>query len=405
MKNSFFVSIVLTANLLLCNLVHAQIIDYGQWSIPYNPNPKPNKETYDFYLNRYLSDASNFGSYLAEKSENPYVFIRNVQEEKAVVDALKSTSLLSYIKFENGRISIDELSPMDRFGRFVDNKTQLFSMSIGKSMVSYVLGHAICKGTIEGLDHKLNDWPLLEGTLYNQMRILDLINMRAGDQQYVTQSKGFINSQGRSSNPNNYPIKAAVDFYFKNTSPAKPYFNYSDMPPNIILNYIIYRSGKDFDRLMNEIFRDKVKVEENVSFLRQSRGRMDSGQARSSFNATRYDYLRIAKAMLEDWKSDTCVGKYLKDVIRLRMPKDGPEMGRVDPYSSFGAFRGYGGFFHTDYYKLQKGRSVIAMLGTGNQMIVIDFDHERIVTTHAIHNDYDWSLLVGGVIDVGEFKK
>ena len=31
------------------------------------------------------------------------------------------------------------------------------------------------------------------------------------------------------------------------------------------------------------------------------------------FRATRYDYLRIAKAMLDDWQNDTCVGKYLKD--------------------------------------------------------------------------------------------
>jgi hypothetical protein len=405
LKSSILVASMLVVNSLFFNVLNAQVIDYGQWSIPYNPNPKPNKETHEFYLNRYLGDASKFGVYPADKSEDPYVFISKSQKEKTVVDAMNSTSLLSYIMFENGEVSIDELSPAERFGKSVDSKTKLFSMSMGKSVVSYVLGHAICKGTIQGLDHKLNDWPLLEGTLYSQMKILDLINMRAGDQQQVNQSKGFINPQGRSTNPNNFVVRAALDFHFRNTSPDKSYFNYNDMPPNIILNYIIYRSGGGFGRLMNEIFKDKVRVEEGVSFLRQPRGRVDDGLARSSFNATRYDYLRIAKAMLEDWKSDSCVGKYLKDVVRLRMQKDGPEMRRVDPYSSFGAFRGYGGFFHTDYYKLQKGRNVIAMLGSGDQMIVIDFDRERIITTHAIHNDYDWKRIVGDVIDAGGFKK
>jgi hypothetical protein len=37
------------------------------------------------------------------------------------------------------------------------------------------------------------------------------------------------------------------------------------------------------------------------------------------FYATRYDYLRIAKAMLDDWQNDTCVGKYLKTIFENRI--------------------------------------------------------------------------------------
>ena len=40
------------------------------------------------------------------------------------------------------------------------------------------------------------------------------------------------------------------------------------------------------------------------------------------FFATRYDYLRIAKAMLDDWQNDTCVGKYLKTIFENRISKD-----------------------------------------------------------------------------------
>ena len=32
------------------------------------------------------------------------------------------------------------------------------------------------------------------------------------------------------------------------------------------------------------------------------------------FYATRYDYLRIAKAIMDDYQNDTCVGKYLKEI-------------------------------------------------------------------------------------------
>ena len=63
--------------------------------------------------------------------------------------------------------------------------TKLLSNSVGKSLVSYVLGHAICEGYIEGVEHQLTDWPLLQGTLYENVRIIDLLNMRAGDQNHA----------------------------------------------------------------------------------------------------------------------------------------------------------------------------------------------------------------------------
>ena len=39
------------------------------------------------------------------------------------------------------------------------------------------------------------------------------------------------------------------------------------------------------------------------------------------FFATRYDYLRIAKSILDDWQNDTCMGKYLKTIYKNRIPK------------------------------------------------------------------------------------
>ena len=37
--------------------------------------------------------------------------------------------------------------------------------------------------------------------------------------------------------------------------------------------------------------------------------------------ATRFDYLRIAKAIMDDYQNDTCVGKYLKEIYKRRIPK------------------------------------------------------------------------------------
>ena len=52
-------------------------------------------------------------------------------------------------------------------------------------MVSYVVGHAICEGYIKSIDSKVNDWPLVENTLYHNQKLIDLLNFRAGVQKYA----------------------------------------------------------------------------------------------------------------------------------------------------------------------------------------------------------------------------
>ena len=59
------------------------------------------------------------------------------------------------------------------------------SHSMGKSLVSYVTGHAICEGYIDNINVKLNDWPLIQNTLYENSILLDLLNMKGGDQKWV----------------------------------------------------------------------------------------------------------------------------------------------------------------------------------------------------------------------------
>ena len=47
---------------------------------------------------------------------------------------------------------------------------------------------------------------------------------------------------------------------------------------------------------------------------------VNDGTSSYTFYATRYDYLRIAKAILDNWKNDTCVGKYLKKLVKNKIP-------------------------------------------------------------------------------------
>ena len=106
-------------------------------------------------------------------------------EDEFVKKQMKKKSMLSYFYYQDGKVLIDEITPMEKLGEFMNNETKLISMSMNKSVTSYILGHAICDGYIDGVDSKLDDWPILENSLYDNQKLIDLLNMASGDQKYI----------------------------------------------------------------------------------------------------------------------------------------------------------------------------------------------------------------------------
>ena len=141
-----------------------------------------NKNTWDYPLLEYTG-------WVIKGSENHYKFQSNLREDKDVLKEFKNnknTGIISYLLFENDKIVIDvsdipkKVSSGDKI---IDGL--LPSHSMGKSLVSYVTGHAICEGYIDSVNVKLNDWPLIKDTLYEDAVLLDLLNMKGGDQEWV----------------------------------------------------------------------------------------------------------------------------------------------------------------------------------------------------------------------------
>ena len=156
---------------------------YSSWGIPYKSDP--NTDTLLYYLFKEITSDNNHGKIGSRGSDTPYEFEFDLRENKYVKKQMKKTALLSYLLYEDGKITSDEITPKDRFGIIFNNDTQWTSASMGKSLVSYVTGHAICEGYIDGVDARLNDWPLLENTLFYDQKLIDLLNMAAGDQRYA----------------------------------------------------------------------------------------------------------------------------------------------------------------------------------------------------------------------------
>ena len=274
------------------------------------------------------------------------------------LDNRDKTGLVNYVLYENDKIRINKNNYNDKIRK---NKNLLRSNSIGKSLISYVVGHAICKGYIDSVNIKLNDWIVLNDTLYADNTLKQVLNMTSGDHKYIGE-KNF-GDDGLFKNEKNKQInrRTVADsmLWFKGTKKEEensPY-NYSAMSTFVAINYAIYKTGKDYEKLLKEIFTDHVGVKDAVHFIKVSWSPKDieKGSQRYSFFATSDDYLRIAKTIMNDFHSDTCIGDYLRNTYENRIDKkkkEYPSNKGIAQYS-----KQYGGQIH--FSKI--GKSIVCI--------------------------------------------
>ena len=375
---------IVVLGLIICNITYA----------------KKNKNTWDYPLLFYKG-------WEVKGSENHYKFQSNLREDKDVLKEFKNnkeTGIISYLLFEDGKIVIDESDiPISIQGdKIIDGL--LPSHSMGKSLVSYVTGHAICEGYIDSVNVRLNDWPLIKNTLYEDSMLHDLLNMKAGDQEWVGDRRK-VGSDNRikgskNENVNVIGLMKVMNEYLRGTEKSKLVYNYSALTTNVILNYVKYKTGDDWEKLLNKVYSEHVGVKNSVYLQRSKKYlKTDFISARYSFYANRYDYLRIAKAMMDDWHNDTCAGKYLKTIYESRVKKKDStkEADDVGLYT-----KAYGGQFHFDIYGIKKTRKIIGMSGFAGQQILIDLDNKKIIVVNSLFKNYNWKKIVHSVIKKGK---
>ena len=357
-----------------------------------------NKRTWDYPFLDYKE-------WEVKGSENHYKFQSNLREDKDVLKEFKNnknTGIISYLLFEDDKIVID-VSDIPKKVSSGDTIIDglLPSHSMGKSLVSYVTGHAICEGYIDNVNVKLDDWPLIKSTLYDNSVLLDLLNMKGGDQKWVGErmKNGSDNriKGPKKENVNVIGLMKVMNVYLRGSEKSKLIYNYSALTTNVIMNYVKHKAGDNWDKLLHKVFNEHVGVKNSVYFSKSRKYLKydDFVSARYSFYANRYDYLRIAKTMMEDWHNDTCAGKYLKTIYENRVQKkdNTKEADDVGLYT-----KSYGGQFHFDIFGIDKARKIIGMSGFAGQQILIDLDNKRIIVVNSLYRNYNWKKIVHSVI-------
>ena len=356
--------------------------------------------------------------YLIEPSADYTSFEFVSQSHEKIDKQMLHGTLFSFIYFADGKIVYDELPPKGRFNMSLNEQSHFASHSIGKSVTSYLLGHAICNGYIDSTDELVDDWPLMENTLYFGQPLIKLLNMSAGDSHVIAEFSGSFTKTG--SGIHNQPLIVSVqkEGELKNTKPIKDAaYSYSNLTSDVLFNFVAHRVGEDFGTFLQNFYQRKIGIKHPVYLWlnRLEFGEIPSVKSLTSqgawqygISATRYDYLRIAKAILDDWKNDTCEGRYLKELYTKAVPTGKTNNWKQysgNRYPTFGgvALR-YAGQFQTGFFGLTN-KKLLGMNGADGQQIIINFDDSRIIVMNAGQEGYyNTKSLAYDLIKSGKIK-
>ena len=348
---------------------------------------------------RYCFDCMHKYKIGDKTNENYHEFESDLQDNELskIADEQiknKASGLVSYLLWKNNKILVDQ----NRKSKY--RKGYYPSHSVGKSLVGLVTGYALCEGYINHTVFDRIDYPTVADTLYENQKLINLLHMTAGDDPIVGEryydKDNRIN--GKGINVSSTPIKTIMKKYFKGKTGYEPgiNYNYSAMTTNVVMNYVIYKTGDNWEKLLHKVFVEDAKVENRVYFgksleTHRHNNRKSGEYGRYSFYAQRYDYLRIAKMIMDHWNNDTCIGKYLKTMYETKVDK------RFDKYSKFrgnhNAAQSYGGQFHFDPIAIED-RPILMMDGFAGQQVVIDFNNKKIITAHSTDRHYDYYNLI-----------
>ena len=335
------------------------------------------KKVHDEYLEkRIVGSRSKFNNIKIQPANDIKSLTKKLIENKntkKIDKIIKKKSLLSVLYFDGENIVVDKKSEK------IKNDTKLYSMSISKSFLSYILGNAICDGHIKSLDDKISKYvPEAKGTLYENSTFKELINMAAGDINFASRKAGSAkffyaaDIDQRKTTAKDYLLSSSGIKISKKT------FNYNNFLPDLVARAIDVSVPGGLKNLYQD-FANKSGTNSEMFYLTDDNG---WPFLYAFFYANREDFLRLGIQISKDWNSNSCIGNYLNGIEKMKIKTD------KDQNSD------YSGYFWYD----QNNKSRHAQLrGHGGQRIHIDIEKGSVLIYHSITGDYDnksiWRLI------------
>ncbi len=317
----------------------------------------------------------NYKNEIIKKANSPKVLKDNSKPNKKLKKIIKKSDLLSVLYFNGNEIEVNEIS-----SKKMKDTDLMYSMSMAKSYVGYLLGHAVCDGYIKSLDDPIDKYlSETKGTLYEGVSLRDLSNMSAGDAFYF-QEKGY-----KAESPKSYAIPLLVRGipiveFIKKTEKKyqkKQTFDYSNIQTDIVANALDKNIPGGIGKYMQIKVSERAGNTEEMLFFRDNN---NWAILFAFLYSSRMDYLKFGKLIYDDWKSDSCISNYLKEVLNKSVSS---KKKKKDDYKRYSAF------FWTGNKSLKFKH--LRLQGHGGQTMIINFDTGAVLSTHSIRKDYNLS--------------
>jgi CubicO group peptidase (beta-lactamase class C family) len=307
-------------------------------------------------------------------SSSPLELKVDYKPNKDIQQMMKKSDLLSVMKYRNGQIVINEKS--SKLGE--DDK--MYSMSIAKSFIGYLVGHAVCDGHFASLEDPMAKYvPELKGTIYSDISVGKMIDMAAGDspiwgKKYnIQEYSGVVLS---ASDKDRKTILEVIASKPKQSPKNVGDFRYSNAVTDLVARALDTAVPEGLSNYYGSKLSDPAGNKSEMFYYVDANG---WPIAHAFLHATRSDYMRMAIKVMSDWSSKTCIGDFLRSQYDQRI-----KTGNQD-------FKSYGAFFWFDLNSIKA--PIVSMNGHGGQRIIINLKDQSIVSYHAIRSDFDGKKL------------
>lgn len=277
---------------------------------------------------------------------------------------------LALLLIDKGAIAFEQYAPD------VSEQTQLFALSITKSLVAMALGEALCAGKIESLDDLAISYSSeLSGTVQGKASLKQLLMMSSGaDPSYMDDVLGGVNFkdfmaqfEGRLG-VGEYVRKDSRPFMRNNqTRESGAVFQYSGRDTAAISLAIEGATGVRFQEWLDERVWRGVRPA-NEAFLRVA-GKDGRAIADGGLWITPRDLARVGLAVIDTLRAgETCMKNFMTDAITPHI-------------DSSWESKKYG------YQMWIDRRGLPQFVGAGGQMLTFDLNSQRmmIVFGHNTH--------------------
>ena len=140
--------------------------------------------------------------------------------------------------------------------------------------------------------------------MYQGQPLIDLLNMSAGDSHLM--EKGTTRWKGHPGHHRGLSLSEVAKITRGDRKSGSGVF-YNNTLTDLIANYTEYKTGEDYDGLVEKSFKTKRRFRSRFTTNGNTEPRIRIGLHGK-------DLLRVAIAMMEDYQAGNCVGQYLKDL-------------------------------------------------------------------------------------------